>query len=247
MGDDETEMSARDRRREAAKARSGGTAGRTFKKYRVHVAILLIFGVIVAVMAVDAGKGTACPGHWHSSQDVFVHGERIGFNHPKFKLEGGQGMPVSSHMHQDSDAQWHWEPTTANTCIPYGDALRFVDMDLEPGRLVLDGAHADLGQAGTYRDGENGTLVAEHKVGDGDWEEISISRLVDRQMQPDERVLIRFDNGTTDVAAMRQQAESHQIQGSSGGTGGTNYVPVFGVGLIGLVVLGAWHMLSRKA
>jgi hypothetical protein len=191
-----------------------------------------------------------CPGHWHSTQDVYVNGERISFSHPKFKLEGGQGMPVSSHMHQDSDAQMHFEPSTAHTCIPYGDFTRFIDMDLEPGKLTLDGAHAELGQAGTYRDNSTHTLRAEHCIGTAtscdDWENITISKLVKRQLQPNERVLIHYDNGTADEAAMRQTATSHAIQGSSGGGGGSSLVPAVGVGILGLVVLGAWHAMSRR-
>lgn len=252
MADDEPSgPSARDRRRERAKANAPGSGARTFKRYRVHLVIVLIFGAIVTAMAVNGAKGADCPGHWHASQDVFVHGERISFNHPKFTLEGarsyGGSMPVSSHMHQGDDAMWHFEPSTPNTCIEFGDALRFVDMDLESGRLVLDGGHEALGQAGTYRNGENGTLQAEHKVGDGEWEDISISSLNRRQLRPDERVLIHFDNGTADQELMRSTAEAHSIQGSSGVGKGSGYVPAVGVGILGLVVLGAWHSLSRKA
>lgn len=253
MADDDTpasepRTSARDRRRERAASKGSDKAGRTFKRYRVHAAIIVIFGAIVAVMAVQGGQGPNCPGHWHSSQDVFVHGERISFNHAKFTLEGGQGMPVSSHLHRGDDSMWHWEPSTAETCVPYGDALRFVDMELGNNRLALDGAHAELGQAGTYTNGDNGTLKVEHKVGEGEWETISVGALLDRQMRADERVLIHFDNETVSsqqLATMRSTAESHSIQSSSAGTG--SYVPAIGVGILGLVVLGAWHALSKKA
>lgn len=245
-------MSARDRRRQRAKS-NAPAAGAALKRYRVHLIIVLVFGAIVAAMVVDGRSSAECPGHWHSSDDVFVHGQRVPFSHPKFTLEGsssyGGSMPVSSHKHQGDDFMWHFEPSTANTCVPYGDGLRFVDMELEPGRLVLDGAHA-APYAGTYRDGENGTVRAEHCLGSAtsceEWQPISISRLLDRQLRPNERVIVWFGNETEATAEMRETASAHNIQGSSG-VGGSSYVPAVGVGILGLVVLGAWHALSRKA
>jgi hypothetical protein len=245
--------SARDRRRERAKAKPSDAAGRTFKRYRVHLVIVLLFGAIITVMAVNAQNGSSCPGHWHASQDVYVNGERVSYAHPKYDLSGsrqnGGSMSVSAHMHQNGgDFLWHFEPPVAKTCIPYERALDVVDTDLSEDRLVLDGAHEQLGLSGTFEVDDEHQLRAYHKVGEGGWQDISIGSLLRRQLVGDERVLIVYGNETgSALDPFKQVAEGHSIEGSSGGGGKDSLVPAFGVGLLGLAVLGVWHAMSKKA
>ena len=250
MAEDDAGMSARDRRRERAKSTAPSGAGRAFKQYRVHLVIVLVFGAILAVMATNAAQGTECPGHWHSTQDVYVNGQRVSYLHGKYDLNGarvnGGSMSVSAHMHntQGNDYTWHFEPPTAQTCIPFADALRVVDTEMSGDRLVLDGVQSITG---TFEANSTHTLRAFHRVGDGDWQDISIGRLNDRQLRANERVLLVFGNSTEDVSPFQAAADGRAIESSSGTGGSSTWVPVFGVGILGLVVLGAWHALSRKA
>lgn len=218
-----------------------------WRHYKGHLVIFLVFAAIVTAMVVTANNAKPCPGHWHASQDVYVNGERMSYQHPKFTLEGRLGMPVSTHMHDGNDAMWHFEPQAGTQCSPFREALAFVDTDISPGKLVLDGVHEDLGQAGVFTDNGTSTLRAYHRVGGEDWQSISIPSLHGRQLQPDERVLIVYGNETDDqLAPFKAKADGNEIQSSSRITG-PSYVAATGVGLIGLIVLGAWHALSKKA
>lgn len=242
-------MSARDRRRERAKVNAPSNAGRTFKQYRVHLVIVLLFGAIVTGMSISASRGPECPGHWHSTQDFYVNGDRVSYLHGKYDLNGaranGGSMSVSAHMHNTggNDYTWHFEPPTARKCIPYEDALRVIDTDLSKDRLVLDGEQ-DI--TGDFRVDSNHTLRAFHRVGDGAWDSISIGSLLDRQLRPEERLIVVYGNATDDIAAFQAAADSHAIESSSDVSAGS-LVPAVGVGILGLVVLVGWHILSRKA
>lgn len=245
-------MTPRERRRSRASSGAGKPAGgpTLWKRYKVHVIILVIFGGLATAMAVNASQTQDCPGHWHSTMDVYVNGDRVTFNDPKYDLNGaranGGSMSLAAHMHQPDDAMWHWEPVGAD-CIPLGDVLDVIDMELTSSKLVLDGAHEKYGDAGTFTENETHKLSAWHRIGEGDWEEISIRKILDRQAQPDERQLIVFGNETEEqMAPFRAKADSNNLQGSSGGQGGASYVPVVGVSIMGLVALGVWHSLSRK-
>lgn len=246
MADEASEgQSARDRRRERAKAAGGAGAGRTFKRYRVHVAIVLIFGAIVSVMAVKASEPAECPGHWHSTMDVYVEGARISFAHPKFTLEGsaanGGSMTAAAHMHRSDDFMTHME----GRCVSFEEFVGYLDMGLTSDRLVLDGAHVALGQAGTYEEAGNNTLQAMHRLPDGDWESIGIGTLLDRQLLPNERVLVVYgDDDSTAIESFQDAADQHTIQSSSARN--TSLFPAVGVGIMGLVVLLGWHAMSKK-
>jgi hypothetical protein len=246
-------MTARERRRSRAQSsKPKGQGGRTvWQRYKVHVIIVLIFGGLAAAMAVNASQTKECPGHWHSTMDVYVNGQRVSFNHQKYDLNGasrnGGSMSLAMHMHQPDDALWHWEPQGGADCAELRDALEHVDMELTSSRLVLDGAHEQLGLSGTFTENETHKLSAWHRIGDGEWEEMGINALLGRQPQPDERQLIVFGNQTEEqMAPFRAKADANNLQGSSGSQGGASYVPVVGVSIMGLVALGVWHSLSRK-
>lgn len=251
MAEAEEGMSARDRRRQAAKARSGSGAGKSLKKYRVHLVIALVFGGIVTAMVVNAQQGTSCPGHWHPTFDVFVNGERVSYASPKYDLgssrSAGGSMAPSLHMHnqQGNDYTLHFEPSTPNTCLPFSDALRVIDTDLSSDRLVLDG---DQSITGDFRANATHQVATYHKLAGADWKEIDVSDLLDRQPQPDERILIVYGNQTEEaLAPLRQTAEAHPMTDSSGVGGKGSLVPAFGVGLLGVGLLAGWHALSKKA
>jgi len=149
-----------------------------------------------------------------------VHGDRMSYEHPKFQLEGNQGMPVRTHLHRSADWQWHFEPVDGEECIPFQEALATVDTELEPGRLVLDGGHADLNQAGTFEDGGNGTLVAFHREDGGDWQPIGIAGLDARQPSPGERILIAYGSAQEmDLEAWEAEADGRQLAQSYAANG----------------------------
>lgn len=243
-------MSQRERRR----SRQGVGSERrqlAWRHYRAHLVILLVFGGIVTTMVVAARGAESCPGHWHSTVDVFVDGKRVSYAHPKFTLEGsaanGGSMSGGSHMHQGEDWMWHFEAVAGTTCTELGKALRSVDTELSPGRLVLDGGHEDLNQAGTYVANDTATLRAWHRSGSGDWQTIGINALAHRQLKGDERVIVVYGNDTDEgIAAFQAKAEANSMQGSTPERG-PSYVAATGVAIMGLIVLGAWHALSRKA
>ena len=247
-------MTARERRRSRAQSsKPKGGGGRTaWQRYKVHVIILLIFGGLATAMAVNAAQTQECPGHWHSTMDFYVNGDRISFNHARYHLEGSQAgsggsMSLRIHMHSGNDAMWHWEPQGGAECIDFEESLGLVDVDLSRNRLVLDGAHEELGQAGTFQANDTHQLQVWHRVGDGEWEKTSVGAVKDRQQKPDERLLIVFGNETeAQLAPFQAKADANQLHPSSGGQGGASYVPVVGVSIMGLIALGVWHSLSRK-
>lgn len=132
-----------------------------------------------------------CPGHWHLSFDLYVNGTRVSYDHAAFTLEGRQGMPVETHLHRGSDWQWHFEPPGQERCIPLSSALAHVDTQLAADQLVLDGTHAELGQAGTFQAGGGAVLEARHRVS-GAWATILIGDLVGRQPEGGERIVVAF-------------------------------------------------------
>lgn len=241
-------MTARERRRSRAQTSKPKAGGRTvWQRYKVHVIIVLIFGGLAAAMAVNASQTQACPGHWHSTVDVYVNGHRVAFTQQKYtyQQEGGS-LPLRTHMHRGNDAMWHWEPQGGAECIDLKEALDLVDVSLSKDRLVLDGAHAELGNAGTFEANGTHQLSVWHRVGAGEWERATTG-IQHRQQKPDERVLIVFGNETEEqLAPFKAKADSNQLHPSSGGQGGASYVPVVGVSIMGLVALGVWHSLSRK-
>jgi hypothetical protein len=250
MADEESggrDVSPRERRRQRAREHGGkGNAAATFRRYRVHLALVVIFGGVTTVLAMQADDTDACPGHWHSTVDVYVLGERVSFDHPQYTLEGSDRMPFSSHLHRGKDWEWHWEPQGGEDCIPLGEGLDYVDMEVSGTRLVLDGTHDQLGQSGTYTEEGNNTVFAIHRVGEGEWDTIGIGSLNDRQLKPDERVIILYGNYTDEqMAGYKELADGRTIQGSSEGKG--SFVPAVGVAIIGLIVLAGWHALSKKA
>jgi hypothetical protein len=151
------------------------------------------------------------------SFDLYVNGTRVSFAHPKYTLEGRQGMTVETHLHQGNDWQWHFEPLGAERCIPLSTALAHVDAELASDRLVLDGAHAEMGQAGTFRTGAGLVLEAHHRLAEGAWEPIGIADVASAQPARGERVVVAFGSPPADDwAAWQAAADARTLQASSG-------------------------------
>lgn len=141
-----------------------------------------------------------CPGHWHSTMKVFVHGAEVSFGN--YSLEDGN-TPVSAHLHRnDVKHKWHWEPPQGRRCIPFAQAAAHVGMDLSPGRLVLWGEHA--GRDGTYTEDGAVRLRAFSRLPDAEWAPFPVAQLDEAQLADGERLLILFgDHGDDEVAAFQ--------------------------------------------
>lgn len=240
-------MSPRERRAQRASAQAGGGRGGgvNWKRYRVHIIIILLWAVATAGIVAADKYGQDCPGHWHSTMDVWVDGQKVVLAHPKFQLEGNQGMPISTHMHRGSEGVWHFEPSPSR-CIDFEEALGYVDIDLQSDRMVLDGAHADLGQDGTFVEGGNNTLTAYYKPYGGSWHTISSSRLNNRQLADGSSVLILYgDYNETQV--QEYQDTTIPLPGNLRPAGDKfPLVPVMGVTILAVVILAVWNGMSRK-
>lgn len=189
MSDD---LSPRERRAQQAK-KSGPKLNIQWSKLIVPAVVVAFLGLVFGMVYLNATGEEKCPGHWHSTYHVYVHDERISYNHPGWALENS-GTPFSHHLHEgEGGMQIHWEPRPAE-CQPMDDFLDDVDTHLSSGQIVLEGLHEDLGQAGVYRNGDgNGTLKTyiAPNAQDG-WREISVSKFLDRQPKDGERALIVF-------------------------------------------------------
>ncbi len=153
--------------------------------------IILIVAGIGAGMYFTAKSAGECPGHWHSTYNVYVDDDRISYQHRAYNLGAGGNTPMSYHLHQPNDYMIHFEPPTGG-CIGFDEFLRVVDTEITSSSLTLDGAHADLNQAGVYTNEGNRTLHLYHAPNSDDWKEISAKALNKRQLLDGERVLIAF-------------------------------------------------------
>lgn len=202
MSDNEPEMTQRERRRQQhTPERSSPIGGGNAKKLLMPAIIIGLLGLVVGMMYLTATGGDDCPGHWHSTFEVYVDGDKVSFQ--DFNLENGR-TPLSSHLHRGNDAQWHFEPNPAR-CIDFSEALSFVGMDLENGRLELDGSvHQANGVAGVYKDDGNKTLQVYRAIGNGEWEQISAKSAAGKQRPDGERMLILYGTYSPEEIAALQ-------------------------------------------
>lgn len=173
---------------------------------------LLLPGCIESLSA--PAEEVDCPGHWHSTFTLFVHGERVLFTpNPAYTLEGGT-MPVRTHMHRGAESLWHFEPNTGTECIPMADALAVIDIQLEPGRLEFASTYYLENELNaTYSEGNGMQLQAWIRSWQGEWTPISIKELVASQVSDGSEVLVLFGKyDANDVVEFQQQAQPNKMQ-----------------------------------
>ncbi len=237
------------RQRSNQTEKPGFDAKKLWNTFKVPVVVLLIWGAVVGVMVTQAYTGELCPGHWHSTMDVYIDGEPLRFDHPAWTLEGRQGMPLRSHMHQGSPGIWHWEPQGSSICIPFNEGASHADLELQDDRLILNDRHADVGQDGEYVDGADGKqLVVYMKPWGGDWEEVEAGWFADRQMMDGEKVIIAY--GTPEDTEMGLVTSmttplSDSLQPNDTGRQ-FPVIPVVGISVIALVFLAIWNNIRSK-
>lgn len=241
---------ARERRRQRAEQNNQGPgAGAVLKRFRVPIIIVLLWGAGVAIAVTTSDANQDCPGHWHSTMNVFVDGQQVVFTaNPAYTLEGGT-MPVTTHMHRGSESIWHFEPTSRD-CIPYSDALRRVDMDLGSDRLELSGDyHQQRGWGGTHVGNETHSLHTWMKEWEGDWEPVSASSLDSMQVPDGAEVLIVYgeENETAALGIYQDQVVAYPAGHAPQDSTGSNLPlgPLFGLTAFALVGLLVWRSVTK--
>jgi hypothetical protein len=191
------------------------------RTYGVWLLVVLVLGASGYAIYKTSTGGEPCPGHWHSTFEVFVPGpggqpEKIDMATPRgangafyYDLSGGAGMAVAVHMHQQGaeagaadarPAQWHFEPLDSS-CIGVKTALHAVEIDATATSLKLFGAHAQVHQDRTWEANATHTLrlfVESKANGTWTWGERTWSSLKSHQMQDGERLLVAFGKYTPD-------------------------------------------------
>jgi hypothetical protein len=197
------ELSQRDRRRQQNKSSKSKVSlpRANLKQWAMPAIFMLLVGGVVTAMVLTSVSAEECPGHWHSTFNVYVDDERISYDHAQYDL--GQQTPLSYHLHQPNDALIHFEPPRTE-CIPMETFLSAVDTTIGEGIISFDGNHASLGQAGTYENDGNRTLQFFIAPTGDDWEIIGADELNERQSLDGERMLILFGNYTDERIAQLQ-------------------------------------------
>ncbi|MEK6976045.1 MAG: hypothetical protein AABY18_06855 [Candidatus Thermoplasmatota archaeon] len=205
----EDQMTVRERRALHAKQQSRKDAPvRMARKAIVPGIIILVIAAIVAGFYFTAKNQGECPDHWHATFDVYVQddngtAQRISFRHPDFDLS--RNTPMRSHMHQrDGKNQFHFEQGAQ--CVGVEEAFGYVDVELNANSMTLQGAHAALGQEGTYREEGNKTLEAYVQSPSGEWRHPSVKSILDYQLKDGESILILYGNYTDEQVAQFQAA-----------------------------------------
>ncbi len=247
---------ARERRRARAETAKKTNVGATIKKFRIPILILLIWAAVVGfnvaqAEGVIASKGESCPGHWHSTFDVYVDGQKVAFTaNPAYTLEGGQGMGIRTHMHRGAEGIWHFEPPTI-ACGEMVDAMDLLDMKVSSTAMTLSGGYHDVnGWGGTHTVDGNNSLHILYKEFDGEWTEMSASAFNKFQPLDGSQILIVY--GSEDAAALAtlqstgttSLPENLTPQGYDAGPG--NFIAITMASIFALLALLIWYNFAKK-
>jgi hypothetical protein len=219
MADDD-KMTVRERRAQHAREQARKDAPKNLaRKAAVPALIILVLAAVATGFYFTNKNAQDCPGHFHSTFGVFVPGdngtfEKVDFAAPRapnggayYDFGNAPGFSLSIHMHQSGGergtseqgpSQFHFEPPTANTCVPLEDALDAIDVKLSDTRLELDGGHQQLDQDGTWTEPGSGNETVRFLVQDkdGSWSEPSYSSWRGKQLPDGWSVLIAFGDYT---------------------------------------------------
>lgn len=219
MADDD-KMTVRERRAQHAKEQARKDAPKNLvRKAAVPALIVLVLAAVATGFYFTNKNSQECPGHFHSTFAIYIPGdngtfERVDFASPRapsgrayydFGGSGGAPFSLSIHMHQSGSeqgssalgpTQLHFEPPTANTCVPLEDALRALEVEASDSRLELKGAHAQVDQDGTWTASGNETLRFFFQDKDGSWSESKYSSWDDKQLPDGTSILLAFGDYT---------------------------------------------------
>lgn len=217
MADDD-KMTVRERRAQHAREQARKDAPKNLaRKAFVPVLILLVLGAVATGFYFTNKNAQDCPGHFHGTFGIFIPGEngtfeRVDFASPRaatgrqyydFGGSGGAPFSLSVHMHQTGPesgaigaSQLHFEPPTANSCVPLEDALRALEVEASNTRLELKGAHAQVDQDGTWTASGNQTVHFYVQDDKGVWSDATVSAWRGKQLPDGYAFLLAFGNYT---------------------------------------------------
>ncbi|MHB1261904.1 MAG: hypothetical protein ACYC2H_09345 [Thermoplasmatota archaeon] len=212
------EMTVRERRAKHAKEQARKDAPKNIARKAVVPALIILVLALVATGFYFTNKNAQdCPGHFHVSFGIFIPGdngtfEKVDFASPRagnggayYDFGNAAGFSLSTHMHQSGaeqgssalgPSQFHFEPPTANSCVPFEDALKAIEVEASNTRLELKGAHAQVDQDGTWTASGNETLHVYFQDSAGVWSESSYSAWKGKQLPDASSILLAFGSYT---------------------------------------------------
>lgn len=213
MADDD-KMTVRERRAQHAKQQARKDAPKNLvRKAAVPALIVLVLAAVATGFYFTNKNAQDCPGHFHATFGIYIPDgngsfEKVDFASPRapnggayYDFGNGPGFSLSIHMHQSGaeqgssalgPSQFHFEPPTANTCVPLEDALQAIEVEATNSRLELKGAHAQMDQDGTWTASGNQTLHVYIQDDQGTWSESSYSAWEDKQLPDGYAILMAF-------------------------------------------------------
>jgi hypothetical protein len=226
MSDDD--LSQREKRAQRHKTEARKDLPKTVAKtYGVWLLVLLVLaGAGYAIYASTTG-GQACPGHWHSTFEVYVPGPngapaKVDMATPRapngaafYDLSGGAGMGLAVHMHQSGSeqgsqalgpAQWHFEQD--GTCVGVKSALHAIEIDATATSLKLFGAHAQAHQDHTWEANATAKLrwfTETKENGNWTWQERTWDQVKSYQLPDGAKLLVAFGNYSDEQVRQMEQ------------------------------------------
>lgn len=224
---DEDKMTVRERRAQHAKEQARKDAPKNLaRKATVPALIILVLAAVATGFYFTNKNAQDCPGHFHVSFGIFIPGangtfEKVDFAGPRapnggiyYDFGNAGGFSLSTHMHQSGaeqgssalgPSQLHFEPPTANSCVPFEDALQAIEVEASNTRLELKGAHAQVDQDGTWTASGNQTVHLYIQDAQGDWSKSSVSAWRGKQLPDASSFLLAFGD-YTDAQVEQMQA-----------------------------------------
>jgi hypothetical protein len=200
MADD---LSPRERRRARAKTR--GLDLSWARHLIIPAIIILVLASVVAMVVYQdrASSRTDCPGHWHTTFNVYVNGQVVDFHQPPFMLQGdrpgGGEMPISMHMHYPDDDILHYEPTVPD-CMSVRETFDRLGIGLNRNSMSIESfGHSVSGDFAPNATHKLRAFYAEYNMQNGtfDWEERPWTSFI-RMGQPKDlsKILIVYGDET---------------------------------------------------
>ena len=183
------------RQERAAKNRRKALPAKAGKRILIAaIALLAVAGIVYAFQQSAETRGN-CPGHWHSTFQIFVDGERVPFPQPPYLMAPQGKLPMRVHMHTPSQEILHFEPPQPE-CMGTAEAFEIVDVELGATTMTIGEDHGPL--AGTYENEGNNTLRFFVQPRDGTMSETTWGDLDGRQLENGEKLLIAYGQYTED-------------------------------------------------
>ncbi len=228
-------------------------------KYRTPIIIVLAWAAVMAFQygqatgAIEAGE--ECPGHWHAGYAVFIDDQRLSFN-PGLDAAWGDAntSPASGfHIHGD-DGILHAHPG-AERCIPLGEMMEKLDVDVFQDRVEVGAPHRITG---TFETNDTHEFVVYHRPwGDDAWTRVAnVPNLLDEQPADGDQILFTYVEKGDDATVTQQQEATPSLRGgnyeppapeSESGIPDENLVPMIAVTVIAFAAILVWRAFAKNS